>query len=294
MALAGLLGEMTPAEFIEQYFLKLPFSRTGGCADLCELGGSEVLREVLASAEADVQVVRQGERWPEQRVPSFEEAAALHREGYTVLVRHAERHHPKLAALAAGFQREFAAPVDVHLYWTPPQTHGFGWHYDAEDVFILQTQGTKDYSLRKNTVNPWPLEETLPRDMKFEREVMPAFHCRLSAGDWLYIPNGYWHMARAEESSLSLAVGLMCPTALDVFDAIREGLPFDLLWRQRLPIVGEAAGLSSDELHARYRALFAQLAASLTETLENEAFREMFVKRTGEETSRRTASRDPD
>ena len=45
---------------------------------------------------------------------------------------------------------------------------------------LCSASGRKTYSLRKNTVNPWPLEETLPADMKYEREIMPLMQCRLA------------------------------------------------------------------------------------------------------------------
>src|SRR5690606_27495317 len=114
----------------------------------------------------------------------------------------------------------------------PPGRFGFGWHYDAEEVFILQTVGQKEYSLRKNTVNPWPLEETLPQGMRYEREVMPLMRCLLQAGDWLYLPSGYWHKAEARELSLSLAVGVMAPAAISILDRLREELLQSLVWRQ--------------------------------------------------------------
>src|SRR5690606_2622412 len=134
--------------------------------------------------EADVLIVRSGERWSEERRPTAGEARSLFAEGYTLLVRHAERHDPALAKLAVEFRDAFHGVIDVHIYATPARQFGFGWHYDAEDVFILQAAGVKEYSLRKNTVNPWPLIETLPRDMRYEREIMPMFKCRLEAGDW--------------------------------------------------------------------------------------------------------------
>ena len=100
-------------------------------------------------------------------------ARALGDEGYTIFIRHAERHHPGLAELAREFEATFLGPVNIHVFATPAGAPGFSWHYDAEDVFIIQTAGEKEYSLRKNTVNPWPLEETLPEDMQYEREQMP-------------------------------------------------------------------------------------------------------------------------
>src|SRR5690606_35223977 len=146
---------------------------------------------------------------------------------------------------------------------TPGGRHGFGWHYDAEDVFILQTTGRKEYSLRKNTVNPWPLMETLPANMKYERELMPLMQCLLAAGDWLYIPHGYWHMGRADEDAISLAVGVLAPSGLDAFDALRTRLVPSMLWRQRLPVSGDAAALDEEALLAEYRARFAELADDL-------------------------------
>jgi ribosomal protein L16 Arg81 hydroxylase len=208
-------------------------------------------------------------------IPTSAEAAqSLVADGCTVLVRHAERHHAGLALLAADFEADFAAPVNIHMYVAPAGQFGFGWHYDAEDVFILQTSGGKEYSLRKNTVNPWPLEETLPDDMRYEREIMPLMRCGLSAGDWLYIPAGYWHMAQGVggEPSISLAVGVMSRTGLSIYDQLRPRLLDSLLWRQRLPITGAAAPLSKEELRERYRELLGQLSADLVQLLERDDF----------------------
>jgi ribosomal protein L16 Arg81 hydroxylase len=35
--------------------------------------------------------------------------------------------------------------VHVQLFVAPAGTHSFGWHYDDEDVYIVQTEGSKDY-----------------------------------------------------------------------------------------------------------------------------------------------------
>ena len=45
--------------------------------------------------------------------------------------------------------RSFHAPVDIQVYLTPDQHQAFGWHYDLEEVFIIQVQGCKEYSLRQ-------------------------------------------------------------------------------------------------------------------------------------------------
>lgn len=278
MSIHQLLGEITPAAFIEQYFSRVPFACPQGCAELRELGSWITVQQVLQQRDIDTLVVRSGERWAETRAPSYSEARALYADGFTIVIRHAERHHAQIATLAAGFAADFLAPVDVHIYCTPGHRFGFGWHYDAEDVFILQTEGEKEYSLRKNTVNPWPVVVNMPEDLHYEREIMPLMKCALTAGDWLYIPAGYWHRAESKADSISLAVGVMGRTALDLFDHLRPLLANSLLWRQRLPVAGAAAARSPQELLADYQQLCQDLSRDLIVQLQDPAFVRSFLE----------------
>jgi 50S ribosomal protein L16 3-hydroxylase len=271
MSIRRLVGENT-APFIEQYYQKLPFSQAGGATALCELASWEVLAQALSKPDADAMVVRRNRRY-EGALPSTpEEAQQLVAEGYTLLVKKAERHDERLAELARGLAADFAAPVDIHIYCTPAQQYGFSWHYDAEEVFIVQTTGSKEYSIRKNTVNPWPLEETLPADMHYEREIMPMLKCMLNAGDWLYLPSGYWHMGAATETAISLSIGVMPRTGVDLYDHFRSTAIDSLLWRQRLPVLGTAASLDEGQIRANVEQLAQQLAADFQRTVTSRRF----------------------
>jgi hypothetical protein len=301
MDVQSLFGDVGVAKFLEEYLHRLPFAMAGSARGACELGTWDSVGAVWAAAGKDAFAVREG-RWYEGELPrDVDGARKLAHEGYTIFVRHAERHHAGLAALAAAFERTFSGPVNIHLFATPAGAPGFSWHYDAEDVFIIQTAGEKEYSLRKNTVNPWPLEETLPADMRYEREQMPLMRVLLRAGDLLYIPCGWWHKAEAKgartlplppgagrgeekstnrnapspcplpkgegaETAISLAVGVMSRSAMDVYDFLRKRLVESLVWRQRLPLVGPASALSREELEATYAHLFKQLADDLAKT----------------------------
>jgi ribosomal protein L16 Arg81 hydroxylase len=263
MEVNALFGEVGLERFVEEHLHRLPLALPGTAAEACRLGTWESLGELLAGAEVDAMVVRDGQRYAGEPPRDVAAARRLSDEGYTILVRHAERQLAEIAELARAFERAFLAPVDVHLYATPPGRHGFSWHYDAEDVFILQTTGAKEYSLRKNTVNPWPLEETLPADMQYEREQMPLARVLLGRGDLLYIPCGYWHKAEAHdagEAAISLAVGVMSRAAIDVVDFLRGELAESLLWRQRLPV---GARLDAQALAAILAPLGADLAKRL-------------------------------
>lgn len=267
MNLQTLLGDLPLAQFVADYYHRMPYSAAGLAQPICELGTWDALIAVLTCRDAETLVCRQNERYGGDAPRTDEAARRLIGEGYTLLVRHAERHDERLAKLAAALAADFAAPVNIHMYATPAGQFGFGWHYDAEEVFIVQTAGRKEYSLRKNTVNPWPIEETLPADMRYEREIMPLIRCELAAGDWLYIPSGYWHKGTSRELSLSLAIGVQPRTGIDALDLVRRKLLDSPLWRQRLPVAGRAANLDPQQLEAEYRELLTTLASDLAKQL---------------------------
>lgn len=250
MALKQLLGDIPLPTFIDEHFLKVPFALAGGCREFVELGSLQVLAHLLTQEGADIIAGKASGEQAGKAPASIEDAQRLSDQGYTIGVRKAHRQHAGLAKLAAAFRADFLADVDIHLYCTPAGNAGFGWHYDAEDVFVLQTVGSKDWLLRKNTVNPWPLVEQLPVDMRYGSEIMPLVRCHLQAGDWLYIPAGYWHRTEAQEQSCSLSVGIAMPTGLDAWDFLRDQLLDSLRWRQRLPPLGAAASTSEQEVEA--------------------------------------------
>lgn len=275
-----LLGSMTPSTFVEQHYLKFPYAMPGAAAAFQSLGTWSTVREILAQSDVDAMTVRRGELHSSDAAPTYDQARSLYTAGFTLVIRHAERHHPELNRVAAGFREDFAAPVDIHLYCTPPGQSGFGWHYDAEEVFIIQTVGSKEYAIRKNTVNPWPVLESLPGDMHYEREIMPVMRCTLRASDWIYIPSGYWHKAYSSDAtleSISLAIGVLATPAIAVLDQLRSRLLSSLLWRQRLPNLGRAMSLSRIELIQLYRNIFRQLGDDLSREIVQEDFVRHFI-----------------
>jgi ribosomal protein L16 Arg81 hydroxylase len=281
--LQTLLGDIPLQKFVADYYQRLPYSSAGNARPLTEVANWDLLTRIIASEQADVLVCRRNEQYAGEMPSTMDAAKRLVDEGYTLLVRHAEQHDERLANLATAFARDFAAPVNIHMYCTPGGQYGFGWHYDAEEVFIIQTTGRKEYRLRKNTVNPWPIEETLPADMHYEREIMPLVRCDLSAGDWLYIPSGYWHMGESRETAISLAIGVRPGTAVDVFDFLRSQIIESLFWRQRLPVTGSAAGISDEQLRQSYAEQFKQLGSEVLRMLSDPQQAERFIKKMRQE-----------
>lgn len=196
--------------FLHSHLRRAPFARPGAARSAIELLDWNVFGNVLgAEPTPDVLVAVDG-RLSYQRAPrTLEQARTLMQRGLGIAVRHSERHDQGLAAVARDFARDLPGRVQLQLYATPAGTHTFGWHYDAEDVFVVQTAGMKDYYLRDNTVTSVADNNPQPNFSAVRRETSPLLCCRLLPGDWLYIPARWWHLVESREDALSISIGVV-------------------------------------------------------------------------------------
>jgi len=278
LLLERLLGELPLSSFLGEHYLKAPLARRSAAAPFRELISWELMDRLVETPACDLILVRDGAMWSGDRPARAEEARKLYAEGYSLVFRHPDRHVPELAELGRSFSSELQGTINLHVYCTPPGHGSFGWHCDPEEVFILQTGGSKQYLLRQNTLNPTPLHETLTDVTDASREQTPIQECRLETGDWLYIPGGYWHMAQARETeALSISVGLMPATPIQVLDFVRGQLLRNRRWQQRLPPLGHASELSDAQKLEFCRELFQGLGEELEKLLAEPSFALRFL-----------------
>ena len=198
------LGELSLERFRDEYLHRQPLARPATARSALPLFDWDVLGRLLAAAP-EALVVARGELLPFPQPRELIELRAYFRMGIGLCLRHGERHDPGLRGVARTFEADVGAS-HVQLFVTPGGTYGFGWHYDDEDVFIVQTAGVKDYCFRANTVTMAPAE---PAEFaKFSREDSTIHTATLVAGDFLYVPARWWHMAECREDSLSISVGV--------------------------------------------------------------------------------------
>jgi 50S ribosomal protein L16 3-hydroxylase len=233
--LQELLDQVPVREFLHSNFTRLPFAMPNRAErythDLTEAD----FAAMVEGSRSTLRVVRDGRLMEDKVHMSWTEAQAYYRRGYTLLVRYAERSSAKLQALAWEFAHFFHAPVDIQVYLTPGKSQAFGWHYDLEEVFIIQVQGCKEYTIRQNTLNPLPVWDNMPADMAYGRETSRLrMTCRLEAGDWLYIPSGWWHIAQTQEESIHLSIGVMPVVRLQLLEFLKQQLAHSPFWCQRL------------------------------------------------------------
>jgi 50S ribosomal protein L16 3-hydroxylase len=212
--LSRLLHGTTRESFFEQNFQKQPHAEAGSAADAAPLMSWDKVAALIAAPAPPDMIVSRSTKFLSGCEPrTIEQAQELFASGCSIVLRSVDLCDDEVRGLAEGFRAEMDGEVTVHAFATPRGFPGFGWHYDCEDVFIIQSSGVKQYFLRENTVNPRPTRDAMPADMQYEKETTQTIECTLVAGDWLYIPRGWWHMARARDDSLSMSVGVMSPAA---------------------------------------------------------------------------------
>jgi len=269
--LKDLLGEVSQDEFLEKHFTRLPYANTGGAKKYSQLLDWKVVEKVLQAKKSVLRIVQDGKVIKDYVDLDFAQAKNHHYQGHTLLLRFAEKSHSALKNLADDFARGFHTEVDIQLYCTPGGHNAFGWHYDVEEVFILQTLGCKEYTIRPNSVHPNPLISSIPKDLGYEKEKSPMeVKVRLEAGDWLYIPSGWWHVARTQAESMHISVGLMPSSAVDIAGFLPRYLAHNSFWRTRMPIHKEFSN-PQEEIEF-YQVAMAKLGKDLEKQISSPEF----------------------
>jgi ribosomal protein L16 Arg81 hydroxylase len=168
-----------------------------------------MLEHALASSEADVLIVRRGKTLERPPPRSLAEVKTLFHDDAGIALRRAEQASEPVKELASALSQDVPGELRVIVFATPGDTHGFGWHFDTEEVFIFQTAGSKTYYLRANTVLPATAEPCEASFAAYASEKSPLMACKLHEGDFLYVPRCWWHVAIAHQASLSVSIGVL-------------------------------------------------------------------------------------
>jgi 50S ribosomal protein L16 3-hydroxylase len=207
----NIISPMSVEKFRELYYLKQPCAIPSAALSLRQTVAWPLVSEILETKHDDCWLAERGrlsKMFKATGVLTEEEASFGFSRGNTIVIRHAEQVSKKIAEIGQGISAAFSFdPYDVQLYATPGEHQGFDWHYDLEDVFVIQSSGVKEFSLLVPSKLP-PLNRV---DLSYFREVssIREMRCLLTAGDFLYIPAGVWHKAYAHAPSFHMSIGIM-------------------------------------------------------------------------------------
>ncbi|MBK8977405.1 MAG: hypothetical protein IPM29_15950 [Planctomycetes bacterium] len=149
--------------------------------------------------------------------------------------------------------------VSANAYLAPPRAVGWGAHYDLDDVFVVQCDGSKRWRV-------WAGPRELPyRGQMFVkgRDPLgePVLDVVLQPGDLLYLPRGFVHEPVTEDAhSLHVTLVTFVHTWADLVDALVGAAgDADVALRRGLPLQDPARGASLEDLRAELRGLLARL-----------------------------------
>ena len=120
--------------------------------------------------------------------------------GSTMVLQGLHRIWPPIIAFCQQLAAELGHPVQANAYVTPPQNQGFDDHYDVHDVFVLQIDGEKEWTIHAPVLasplrtQPWTDRRAV---VQAEAGQAPLIKTVLRPGDCLYLPRGYLHAAQA-------------------------------------------------------------------------------------------------
>jgi mannose-6-phosphate isomerase-like protein (cupin superfamily) len=166
------------------------------------------------------------------------------RAGATVVLQSMHRTWPSISTMAAALEAEISHPVQVNAYLTPPFSVGLGSHRDGHDVFVVQTYGTKTWSV----------------------DGLGTFV--LQPGDMLYLPAQTMHQAVAtDQPSLHLTIGVLRLTlaavlrrVLDDCDELAQPLPLGFAAQSASALAGTISAAVATAVDAFHQADSEQLA----------------------------------
>lgn len=99
-------------------------------------------------------------------------------------------------------------PTIASLYLAYGNDSSFRAHWDSRDVFVLQFEGRKKWTLYEPNFD-LPLNHQQSKDMpEYQCPTKPFMEVILEKGDILYVPRGWWHdPIPLNEPSLHISIG---------------------------------------------------------------------------------------
>jgi len=158
-------------------------------------------------------------------------------EGATIVLQFLQQNIPTFGHFTNELEDLFGCNVHGSCFITPPSAQGFTAHYDTYSFFVLQLFGTKEWNIYGRTPLPPTRED---RDVDETWTSGPATQqLVLKAGDFLYVPRGYFHDAQtSKEPSIHLTLGFFAPNWIDIIKSALAELYDDEMLR-RTPVFGK-------------------------------------------------------
>lgn len=201
----GLLGGLSPRNFLREYWQKKPLLVRGALPGFQGLLTYDDLIDLACRDDAQSRLITQKNgQWQLRHGPFIRDLfSRLPKKRWTLLVQDINHFLPVARDLLLEFNFIPHSRLDDLMVSYAPAEGGVGPHFDSYDVFLLQGMGRRCWQISaqrdKRLVMDAPLK--ILHDFKPEQEWV------LEPGDMLYLPPGYAHHGIAKDHCMTYSVG---------------------------------------------------------------------------------------
>ena len=228
-----LLGGISPARFMRQYWQKKPLLIRQAVPGMQPMLARAALFALAGQDDVESRLITRapkGGTWRLRHGPFARTAIPkLSQPGWTLLVQGLDLHLDAAHALLEQFAFVPRARLDDLMVSFATDGGGVGPHFDSYDVFLLQAQGQRRWRIGRQ--KDLTLQPDVP--LKILRDFQPEQECLLEAGDMLYLPPRYAHDGVAQGECMTYSIGFRAPA---------QGEWAQDLMQRLADVAGDAAG----------------------------------------------------
>lgn len=205
-----LLNNLTPAQFLAEYWQKKPLLIRQAMPDFKGLLSPNELAGLACEEDVEARIIQQKKgEWQINQSP-FDESTftTLPKKNWTLLVQGVNLHLPEAAELLKQFNFIPHARLDDLMVSYAPEGGGVGPHLDSYDVFLLQGRGKRNWKI--SCQQDIQLDEHAP--IKVMSNFVAEQMWTLEAGDMLYLPPHVAHDGiAADDDCMTYSIGFRAP-----------------------------------------------------------------------------------
>jgi len=216
-----LLGDITPAQFLSDYWHKKPLLIRKALPGFQPLLQRDDLFALAARDDVESRLITRtggkSDKWALQSGPQASLPAPAQKD-WTLLVQGVNLHDDAADALLREFRFIPDVRLDDLMISYASDGGGVGPHFDSYDVFLLQAQGQRRW--RISAQKDLSLVEGMPLKILANFQAEEEF--LLEPGDMLYLPPHYAHDGTAVGECMTYSIGFRAPAYQELGEAFLQ------------------------------------------------------------------------